>query len=202
MIHKYRKLIFDLDGTLIDSRAGIRAALEEACYRIDALHRQVPTNIIGPPVGEMINLLAPEFSDEEVLIAESQFRKLYDEEFWKSYTLYDGVLGLLDSLKALGATILLATNKPEIPTLKICKDSGMYPYFDTCYCLDTNIFSNKYEMLVNEDTLGAVFVGDTQSDAETASALGIDFIFCDYGFGDKVSNTRVTKIDQILGVIT
>ncbi len=191
-------LIFDLDGTLIDSRKGIASALKHACYEIDGVARNVPISIIGPPIGEMIATLAREFTSEDISEAERIFRSEYDSLLWKDYTVYDGVLENLIFFKNLGIQLHIATNKPMLPTEKICSDAGLIEVMTSIRCLDPLLMKKKSEMLVEFDGCGGevLLIGDTGSDAQAAAELGIDFVFCEYGYG--VNNSNYTSIHDFI----
>ena len=200
---KYKNLVFDLDGTLIDSSKGITESLAHACFKIDGKTRIIDKTIIGPPVHEMISLVASDFSKLEKMEALKIFRKIYDNHLWEKFSAYKGVYKTLEKLYREKFSMHIATNKPHIPTSKICEKIGIVNYFESIRSLDTNIHNSKFDFLkdfikVRNQT---VFIGDTHSDLIVASKLGIDFIYFESGF-DKCFyghvKYKIKKFENIL----
>jgi phosphoglycolate phosphatase len=106
-------LIFDLDGTLTDSKPGILGCLRKA---IDArgLGDQGPLDrFVGPPVEEWAAELLPEGSEEERTALARDYRSCYDREGWKNNSVYAGVREMLTELHRQGFALYVCTSKQQ-----------------------------------------------------------------------------------------
>lgn len=189
MFSSCRHVVFDLDGTLIDSRNGVLFSLQESCFSIDGEVREISENTIGPPVREMIESIAPDFSTQMIDKAVLEFRRLYDESFWADYIVYEGVVEVLEKLNK-NYYLHIATNKPIIPTEKICTDLGIARFLNSINCFDASLHTKKADLLSNfkNSPSGALMIGDTRSDLEAANEIGMSFILCNYGFGKGLAS--------------
>jgi phosphoglycolate phosphatase len=217
MVHIYRQLpverlkllVFDLDGTLIDSAQdlcnSVNAALEQFEYA------PLPDPAIASFVGNgapmlmrrslaMAGGVAPEQVDENQFAGAYEFFLKYYREHKLDFTYaYDGVLEALAALKELhdapGGTpriMAVLTNKPVRPARGICEGLGMADYFLRIYGGDS--FSMKkpdpHGLRTLMEETGAspeetVMIGDSQVDVETARNAGAWSIGCAFGFGPQ-----------------
>ncbi|MCQ2958394.1 MAG: HAD hydrolase-like protein, partial [Candidatus Gastranaerophilales bacterium] len=122
MINRFDNFIFDLDGTLVNSSKEVLLcfdkAFQKANYPID--YARLNTNVIGPPLYDIVKLIAPELKDD-VKINEiiKYYEELYDYDDNDISSTYDGVIDLLNSLKYEGKKLYIATYKPITPTMRI-----------------------------------------------------------------------------------
>jgi len=187
---RYKDIIFDLDGTLIDSRKGILSAAQAAIRSVDGAERGFSVEVIGPPLRDMLKSIVPDFSEAMLDKAVLEFRRSYDDGYWKQYEAYEGVEETLRFFSSRNIALHIATNKPQIPALKICEDLGVTGLMKSIRCFDPARHTKKEDFL--QDFLGSrkttLFVGDTKSDFRVAGSLGVDFIYCSYGFGQLDSD--------------
>ena len=183
-------VIFDLDGTLVDSLPGIessaRAALMDVCPE-----KPVPDlrSLLGPPIREVLHRALNE-EDPAVLDAlQSVFRVHYDQQGWMGTFLYPGVREVLDALRSRGLTMIVLTNKPALPTGRIMEQLVVSEFFNEVVTPDSRMppFSSKVEAarylkmkrgLRGDNTL---LVGDSADDVAAAHAC--DFLFGSACFG-------------------
>lgn len=204
-----RNYIFDLDGTLIDSSEEIldclKKAFEKSGCKIED-YKFTP-DIIGPPVKQIIEHLAPELTkegiSEEIM---KTFRLIYDNNENDMSKMYKGVYEQLRQLKACGKRLFIATFKPKIPTMRLVKKFAL-DMFDDIYTIDK--FQNpitKAEMIEDIivryglDRAETVMIGDVASDVLAAKAAGITGVGVLWGYGSDKSEL-IRNADYVLNRI-
>ena len=118
----FKYLIFDLDGTLINSEEGIKESLinsfEKAKIKILIPHQNIE---IGPPLDETILLCNGDLNYEQLDEIKIYFKKQYDSLFYKKLEVFNNVKQILDNFKRRKIHMYIATNKRYKPTMKpIC----------------------------------------------------------------------------------
>jgi phosphoglycolate phosphatase len=194
-LKKIKAVLWDLDGTIIDSEEGITKCVQYAlaAYGVDEPDLKKLKCFIGPP-------LDPVFRERYGMTAEEawksveKYRERFDVKGIFECCLYDGVKEAIIRLKERGYWIALASSKPEPACRRIIEHFGMTPYFDEIVgsTLDGSI-SDKDEVLdelcrraslnapIDKDEM--CLVGDTKYDAIGAVKCGIRCIGVTYGFG-------------------
>ena len=189
---RYAHIIFDLDGTLIDSAPAILASFQAAFEAAGQTPvRPITADIIGPPLTETLQLLSGSHDTDTIAALTEHFKAAYDGEGLKQTTAYDGIGDMLASLHAAGTILHIATNKRIAPTLKILDMLGWGDYFRSVYALDmiSPRLPNKAAMighLLAEEgiaTCDAAYVGDRLEDGESASANALPFFAATWGYG-------------------
>lgn len=185
-------IIFDLDGTLIDSLPGIGASVAVALrecmpgYDLPQLH-----GLVGPPIGLMFQRLYPERTVEQIGAMVAAFRRHYDTVGCVQSRLYDGVARTLETLHARGLQLFVLTNKPAGPTAAILKTLGILDRFRFVVSPDSPqaafsvksagaVWLQERYALAAERTL---LVGDGVDDAHAAERCGFKFLLAAYGYG-------------------
>ena len=189
-----KHIIFDLDGTLIDSAPSILKCLETVLLNKNIKPISPLTyKIIGPPLDITLRKIT---GIDDVAFINSlidSFKEIYDLDGYKESIPYDGIEQALNDIKNSGAQIHLATNKRIIPTKRILEYFSWDIFFNSVYALDAglNKFKNKSEMLgailceKNIDPLLAIYIGDINADFEAANINKIPFIFAEWGYEKK-----------------
>lgn len=188
----YPHIIFDLDGTLIDSAPAILLSFREAFAQTGTTPaREIDETIIGPPLTETLQILSG--SREPALIARlaEAFKASYDTAGYKATTAYDGIDPLLGALAAAGLTLSIATNKRIHPTRLILDHLGWRSRFTHVLALDsfTPRLPDKAAMirrLLQDQAIpetAAVYIGDRSEDGESADANKLPFIAVTWGYG-------------------
>lgn len=185
-------LIFDLDGTLIDSAPSILAGFEQA-LRLAGMAPALPltSELIGPPL--TVTLARLSGSDEPAVLAElaGHFKQFYDSEGYRLSAVYEGVGAMLARLHADGVALHLATNKRHHPTRQILDHLGWLPLFGSVYALDMvqPPHADKSAMVAAQLKAEGIaaprcwYVGDRDEDRVAAAANGLGFIGVDWGYG-------------------
>lgn len=197
----YKHIIFDLDGTLSDSREGIFNAYY---YTIEKLHVKAPDkdvlkNLIGPPLQQgFADVFGLQGKENENAV--KVFREYYASKGLFENNLYDGIKSLLENLLAEGARLYVATSKYSVYANQVLEYFGIAAYFTEIAGADYSGFhASKIDLIAGilrrnniRDPLDVVVIGDTRYDIEAAAELGIDSICVTYGFS---SPEEITAMD-------
>ena len=180
--------VFDLDGTLIDSSAGIYSAyvdaIEKANLDIKTINYINFKKNIGPPFEIMSKNIHPNLNNDEFQLLNNYFREIYDSHGFLNYKVYENVSECISYLNQLGHSLFILSNKRNIPTQIIIRKE--FPnIFKNVWGKKDNKF-NKSDMLMHINLLSGrdtVYIGDTENDKKAADQAGIKFIYASYGFG-------------------
>ena len=205
----FKNLIFDLDGTLINSKKGIINSLYESFLRTK-MEILIPKKeiIIGPPLDETIRICNKKLTSKEVESIKNNFKEIYDDKLFALLQVYENVELLLQILKRNNIQIFIGTNKRYIPTKKILKSLSWDNFFKEVYAIDKfDIpYKNKTQMLenllINENINGdeTLYIGDRYSDFIASKKNKISFIGADWGGSDfesfKINFSIIKQLDQ------
>jgi phosphoglycolate phosphatase len=185
-----RLLVFDLDGTLIDSGADLCASVNAMLVHFGRapLPQAVISSYIGDGAARLVSRSLGEPEDPAFLDAALTYFLDYYREHKLDHTyVYPGVFSALDSLRAQRSMAVL-TNKPINPSLAICEALGLSPYFFRI--LGGNSFATKkpdpegLHALIKEAGVSpqeTLMIGDSDVDILTARSAGVWSIGCSYG---------------------
>ncbi len=185
-------VIFDLDGTLVDSLAGIEYAADAAWAAIRPDRACPPLRpLIGPPIRDMFQRAWPDATTETLLALEHAFREVYDRDGWRMTTTYPGVIETLASIVTAGFLCLGVTNKPQFATQRILEHCTLKKYFREFLSPDSGepIYASKADavsaLLVRHslNPSATLLVGDSLDDARAAQACGLQFAAFTGGYG-------------------
>lgn len=196
---KYDLVIFDLDGTIMDTSEGIIN-----CYNYtgksfgkNELSREKFKGIIGSPLTDGFKNNY-DMTEQEVKEAVKLYRKRYEEYGMFEAEVYEGLPDLLKNLKKNNIKTAVATLKLEEFAKVMLKDKELADYFDVIYGTNNNDSYKKVDLVLksiktlNSEKNKAVLVGDSMYDALGAEAAGIDFIGVSYGLGFQ-SDEQIKK---------
>lgn len=185
-------LIFDLDGTIVDSLPGIEFSVRAAFD-----HCRLPLQnadlrrLIGPPIRKIL-AAAGGIRDEAALDElQSAFRASYDSEGWRRTVCFPDAVQVLASMRSGGHRMFVVSNKPRHISLRCLNHENLLGLFEEIVTADSRspAYASKSEMLRSlllrhiipaEDCL---FVGDTIEDAEAAAGTEMGFVYMKHGYG-------------------
>ncbi|MGE0626080.1 MAG: HAD family hydrolase [Pseudomonadales bacterium] len=185
-------VLFDLDGTLTDSRQGIIASIQHA---LDSLGRPVPPEdsllwCIGPPLkGSFQRLLG---NDAEAERAVALYRERFGAVGLYENQVYEGIPELLANLHSRGMRLAVATSKAEIYATRIVEHFGIERYFESVFGAElTGERSDKTDLIAwalertGTDRSEVVMIGDRSHDMVGARNNGVAGVGVLYGYGSR-----------------
>jgi len=203
-------ILFDLDGTIVDSAPGITATL---AYTFEQLGLPIPSPAelvayVGPPILDSFRDRAG-FTRAEAEQALEIYRPQYLETGVYDASLYPGVADILRTIHERGIPMSLATSKPELPATLILEHFGLARYFDIITGASADeVRSAKAdvveEALIRLTAFGAdisrpVLVGDRHHDVIGAAAHGIPTIFVRWGYGSPAEEVGTIGVASDAG---
>jgi dTMP kinase len=188
-----KTVIFDFDGTLMDTSSGIfntlRAVFQE--YGVSC-NEEAMRPLVGPPLFEGLKDFCG-FDDEKTMEMVAGYRRHYPRTGLSGYTIYPGITQLLERLRAFGARLYVATNKPRETAQKMLESSGLIGFFDGVYGAgmgDRKSIKAENILKILELASGndAIMVGDRKGDVEAAHQAGIPCLYVSWGFGSRAES--------------
>jgi len=203
---KKKCIIFDMDGTLVNSSLTIANAINHVRQNLDLepmeqeyILRLVNDHTINP---------AEVFYETETF--ETKHEQWFSEYYTKNHSdelvLYEGIKELLEVLKDKDHILGVATNAYRKSTLESLKHLGVYDYFDGVVCYD-DVDNGKphpdmlYKLLDDLDISKeeAIFIGDGPRDEVASERANIPYIMVDWGFTDH--DDAVRSVDELKGML-
>lgn len=188
-------VLFDMDGTLLDSAPGVTSS---AAHALAAVGAPVPADdalrrFVGPPMIESFRTVAG-LDEPTAQRALRHYRSAYADRGAEQSGLYDGITELLEQLKSAGIPMAVATSKVEDQAVRLARRFGMEGYFvNVCGASDSEGRAAKgeviAELLLRLEALGIdistpVMVGDRSHDVAGAAGHGIATVFASWGYGE------------------
>lgn len=193
-----KAVVFDFDGTLIDSAPDLHAAANRMAKALGLAPYDLAqiASFIGHGVPRLVErcMDARDIAPDDPVRADAlkRFSLFYDADLATLTTLYPGVSALLPTLRSAGMRTGLCTNKPHHAASVICSRTGLSPHLDVIvgagivaarkpdpepllYCLRQ----------IGAGPDDALYVGDSETDEETAHNAGLDFALFRGGYRKK-----------------
>lgn len=185
---RYRLVVFDWDGTLLDSQARIVECLHAAGTEagLAALPAECLSNVIGLGMREAITALYPDATADDHARFIERYRHHYLSASRTATPLFAGARELLEGLRRRGALLAIATGKGRRGLDRVLAEHGLNDLFHATRCADESLSKPHPQMLLDIlERLGvepheALMVGDTEYDIvmarnATVAALGVGY---------------------------
>lgn len=194
----YKMLVFDWDGTLMDSEAKIVACMQAAFTDegMEVPSRGAVRNVIGLGLREAIQTIHPEGDSAQIEALFQGYRHHFLGQNETPSTLFPGVEETLEQLERSGYLMSVATGKGRRGLDKVLDETGLRRFFIATRCADET-FSKPHPEMLNQliDFAGVepnevLMIGDTEYDLQMASNAGTDSLAVSYG---------VHEVERLLG---
>ena len=211
-------VIFDLDGTLLDTIADLAESANYALKQLGYPTHDVETirTFVGNGINKLLERALPshEQTEENVIRMRSHFVPYYDVHNADLSNPYPGIVSLLEDLQAKGIQIAVASNKYQEATVKLVKQ--YFPNIDFIEILGqreginvkpdpTIVFDIQQKADVSKEDI--LYVGDSGVDMQTAINAGVDAVGVTWGFRPRAELESfqpmglIDKAEELLGFI-
>ena len=190
-----RYLLFDLDGTLTDSKLGITTCVQYAlrAFGIEEPDLDKLEPFIGPPLSDSFQNFY-HMSREQAQAAVEKYRERFRDVGIFENQVYPGIPKMLRTLKERGMHLAVASSKPEVFVERILEHFHLREYFEAVVGSELDGRRGKKEEVM-EEALGRLFgqapvekdqvymIGDRRFDMEGAQSMGVESVGVSYGYG-------------------
>lgn len=191
---RYPLVVFDWDGTLMDSASGIATCIQEASREmgLEVPSRERASHVIGLGLRDSLRIAVPDLRAEDY----GEFVELYRKHFRASereMLLFPGVPDLLTRLRERGCRLAVATGKSRQGLDRALAATGLGPHFVATRCADETTPKPDPAMLVelmrelSFPPEHALMIGDTTHDLDMAASAGVDAVGVTYGAHPEAS---------------
>ncbi len=194
-------LIFDLDGTITDSKAGILACLKKLIDAHNLGDQWDLERFIGPPIEEWVKVLLPNGTSEEQTALADEYRGYYDQEGWCNNALFAGVQEMLVDLRQQGFSLYLCTSKRQNFAVRILDLFGLLSVFSAIYGDKREYASHsKIDLLASLlheqrlDRSTTWMIGDRCFDIEAAHANNLRCLAAGWGYGTPEEHAEADTV--------
>ncbi len=194
MIPAYKLIIFDWDGTLMDSQARIVTCLQIVAkeMQLEPLTENTLKKVIGLGLNEAIFKLYPHLQADQIQYYADRYRYYYITADDTPSALFSGVRTMLQQLSDKGFMLAIATGKARRGLEPVLNETGLKEMFHGSRCADetrSKPHPQMLEELLDEFAVtadDAIMIGDTEFDMLMAKSLDMDALAVSYGVHDKV----------------
>jgi len=206
---KYKAIIWDLDGTILDTLEDLKDAVNYALRENGFPERSLAEvrQFVGNGILKLINRSLPEVvSEEDVENTYNIFTSYYKDHCADNTKPYDGIIELIRNLKTLGIKNAVVSNKADYAVTELCEH-----YFMGLFDVHIGEMENKgirkkpapdmVELALQKlgvDKNDAVYIGDSDVDIVTAKNSGLDSIAVTWGFRSRdflIEHGATTLVD-------
>lgn len=189
---RYETVIFDLDGTLLDTLGDLTGAVNNALSRFSfsPLDREGVRRRIGDGLKVLMQRCFPADTDEATIqAAMQQFRSYYAEHLFDTTVPYPNMAYIVSALKQYGIQLAVATNKDEFLARKLTDRFFEDSFISVCGMCEGRSRKPAKDiplaaLSATQNSGKVLFVGDSHTDYLTAMECGFDFLGVSWGYGD------------------
>lgn len=194
MQQRYRMIVFDWDGTLMDSAAAIVNSIQKACQDLDVRppDDQQARYVIGLGLSDAMRHAVPDLPENLYSKMIDRYRYHYLSQD-HGLVLFAGVESILRDLSETGYLLAVATGKSRIGLSRALEVSGLASTFQSTRCAD-ECFSKPHPQMLNElleefalEPRDALMIGDTTHDLQMAANAAVDAVGVSYGAHPKAA---------------
>lgn len=193
-------LVFDLDGTLTDSKPGILSCLQATLEAYGLVAIGPLDRFVGPPVEDWALELLPNGSQMDRAAFARHYRACYDRSGWSNNSVFPGVRAALSELFACGLPLYVCTSKQEHFAIRILEEFRLSSHFSGIYGdkLEYAVHGKTHllNMLLCENSLAnqdVWMVGDRIHDFHAARENGIKSVAVGWGYGTPAEFERADQ---------
>ena len=210
--NKYDTILFDLDGTLLDTSIDLYLSTNYALSKFGYPNRTLEEvkHFLGNGVKVLINKALPEEAKDKTDKVLDVFKEHYKIHSMDHVVLYDGIIELLEELKKKKIKVGIVTNKFHQAALDIY-NKYFKDYADMILGEQPNMPKKpdkamcEYILrLMNKEAKGTLYIGDSEVDILTARNSNLDCISCSWGFRNKqelLSSNATIIIDKPMDLL-
>lgn len=210
---KYKNILLDLDGTILDSGSGIMKSVQYVLDHFSMYHEpeEKLRKFIGPAlIDSFMNFYG--FSKEKAEEAVEYFRDYYPEKGMFDAFIYPGMRECIEKMAGDGKKLVLLTSKPIFFASQILQHFGLSDYFFMEIGPDLSEQSSDKTRLIEKALREGNFlkedclmVGDTKYDILAAKDVGIDSVAALYGYGEEeeisIAKYSIEKPLDLLSIV-
>ena len=210
---KYKNILLDLDGTILDSGSGIMKSIQYVLDHFSIYHEpeEKLRKFIGPAlIDSFMNFYG--FSKEKAEEAVEYFRDYYPEKGMFDAFIYPGMRECIEKMAGDGKKLVLLTSKPIFFASQILQHFGLSDYFFMEIGPDLSEQSSDKTRLIEKALREGNFlkedclmVGDTKYDILAAKDVGIDSVAALYGYGEveeiSIAKYSIEKPLDLLSIV-
>lgn len=215
MSRRFELIVFDWDGTLMDSQAQIVAAMQAAAHDLglEPLSEDAVRNIIGLGLEEACQALFPERPPQDHRRLAAAYRHHYLAPQRPASPLFEGAFRVVETLAARGYWLAVATGKSRAGLNRVLAESGLGPFMTATRCADETLSKPHPQMLLEiigelgVEPARTVMVGDTEYDLAMAVNAGTPAVGVAYGaharerllpYNPLACLERITQLPEVL----
>jgi len=190
-VYKFKNIIFDLDGTLIDTSHGILSSLSQICLQNKInVKKPISNKIIGPPLRETLLNLTEINNENNLDYLIECFKLEYDSNGYKDTIIFENIDKVILNLYKNGVNLYIATNKRKEPTKKIINMLVWDKFFKGVYSIDSLEPHAKTKgellsyMVKKHNLKNCIYIGDHLDDFLASKVANLPYMMVEWGFGD------------------
>lgn len=202
---RYAPIVFDLDGTLVDSAPGIAEALNALALAQDPVDVAHVRSLLSRGAAHLIKE-ALGVADRDIPDALQAFRKQYSVEPCRPEDLFPGVERALKEMRRWGSRLAVCTNKPQALTERVVECVGLTRYFDLVVGSDPSRTEKPdpatlLDICAQLNGTKPILIGDSMIDALTAQAASAPFVYAAYGY-EHIENVPIAGVASSMAEVT